>query len=72
MKLSLKLMSLVLMCLILIGWLGKPPVSAALEAGDKAPDFKLPGTTGVDISLSDFKGKKFVLIEFYGAAFVPT
>ncbi len=44
----------------------------AIEAGDKAPDFKLPATTGVDISLSDFKGKKFVLIEFYGAAFVPT
>ena len=44
----------------------------AIEVGDKAPDFKLPATTGVDISLSDFKGKKFVLVEFYGAAFVPT
>jgi peroxiredoxin len=40
--------------------------------GEKTPDFKLPATTGVDISLSDFKGKKFVLLEFYGAAFVPT
>jgi hypothetical protein len=39
---------------------------------EAARKLKLPATTGVDISLSDFKGKKFVLIEFYGAAFVPT
>ena len=46
--------------------------SFAIEPGDKAPDFKLPATTGVDISLSDYRGKKWVLMEFYGAAFVPT
>ncbi|MBI2183213.1 MAG: redoxin family protein [Deltaproteobacteria bacterium] len=40
--------------------------------GEKAPDFKLPGTMGIDVSLSDFKGKKFVFLEFYGGAFVPT
>lgn len=44
----------------------------AAEVGDKAPDFKLPGTTGLDISLSDFRGKKWVLVEFYGADFQPT
>ena len=47
-------------------------VSAALDVGDKAPDFKLPDTTGVDVSLSDFRGKKWVFLEFYAAAFVPT
>jgi len=26
----------------------------------------------VDIALSDFRGKKWVLIEFYGADFAPT
>ena len=57
---------------LLVGLLINAPRSSALEVGDKAPDFKLPATTGTDISLSDFKGKKFVLLEFYGAAFVPT
>jgi hypothetical protein len=47
-------------------------VAWAVETGDKAPDFKLPSTNGVDVSLSDYRGKKYVLIEFYGAAFVPT
>lgn len=47
-------------------------VSSALEVGDKAPDFKLPSTNGDDISLSDFRGKKWVFLEFYAAAFVPT
>lgn len=72
MNVSLKSTRLVSTCLILIGWLGTAGVTSALEVGEKAPDFKLPATTGVDVSLSDFKGKKFVLLEFYGAAFVPT
>ena len=44
----------------------------AVEVGEKAPDIKLPATTGLDISLADFRGKKWVFLEFYGAAFVPT
>jgi len=64
---SLPLRGVVLMALLI-----KAGVVSAIEVGDKAPDFKLPATTGVDISLSDFRGKKFVLLEFYGAAFVPT
>jgi peroxiredoxin len=47
-------------------------VARALDVGDKAPDFKLPATTGVDVSLSDFRGKKWVFLEFFAAAFVPT
>ena len=43
-----------------------------VKIGDKAPDFKLPATTGKDISLSDYRGKKMVLIEFYRADFGPT
>jgi peroxiredoxin Q/BCP len=46
--------------------------TAALEVGEKAPDFTLPSTTGEKISLSQFQGKQFVLIEFYGADFAPT
>ncbi len=47
-------------------------VAAALEVGEKAPDFTLPSTNGLDISLSDFKGKKLVFLEFYGLDFAPT
>ncbi len=49
-----------------------PRPAEAVEAGEPAPDFKLPSTFGKDISLGDFRGKRFVLLEFYGADFVPT
>ena len=63
---------LLFLALLLAGRLGLAGGAWAVEVGDKAPDFKLPGTTGVDISLSDFRGKKWVLLEFYGADFQPT
>jgi peroxiredoxin Q/BCP len=43
----------------------------AVEVGEPAPDFSLPSTTGSDIALKDFHGKKWVLLEFYGADFSP-
>ena len=46
--------------------------AAAVEVGQPAPDFKLPSSTRSDIALADFRGKKWVLLEFYGADFVPT
>ena len=49
-----------------------PGSARAVEVGEPAPAFKLPATTGADIALSDFKGKKWVFLEFYGADFVPT
>jgi AhpC/TSA family len=49
-----------------------PRPARAVEVGEPAPDFTLASTTGSDISLSDFRGKKWVLLEFYGADFVPT
>jgi peroxiredoxin Q/BCP len=33
----------------------------ALSVGDKAPDFSLPASTGGNVSLKDFAGKKVVL-----------
>ena len=45
--------------------------AGAVEVGEPAPDFTLASTTGADISLSDFRGKKWVLLEFYGADFTP-
>lgn len=48
-----------------------PIVARALDVGAKAPDFTLPSTTGSPISLGQFRGKKLVLLEFYGADFSP-
>jgi cytochrome oxidase Cu insertion factor (SCO1/SenC/PrrC family) len=43
--------------------------SMALKVGDKAPEFTLPSTTGEKISLSQFQGKKPVVLFFYLFAF---
>ena len=48
-----------------------PAVSAGVEVGDKAPDFELPSTVGGKIRLSDFVGKKNVILEFYVLDFSP-
>ena len=63
--------SLFLSGVLLAGVLSVASVAIAVEVGEKAPDFTLPSTTGKDISLSEFLGKKYVLIEFYGADFTP-
>jgi hypothetical protein len=49
-----------------------PRHARAVEVGEPAPSFNLAATTGGDISLNDFRGKKWVLLEFYGADFAPT
>ena len=41
----------------------------APKVGDKAPDFKLKGSDGKDYSLSDFAGKKAVVIAWFPKAF---
>ena len=47
--------------------------AAALEVGDKAPDFELPSTQGAGkFKLSDFAGKKNVIVQFYVLDFTPT
>ena len=37
--------------------------------GEEAPDFTLPSTSGQPVSLSDFRGRKNVLLAFFPAAF---
>lgn len=63
--------SLLVLGLLFFGLLGRVRMSSALDVGDQAPDFSLPATTGGKISLSQCRGKKLVLIEFYGADFSP-
>jgi thioredoxin-dependent peroxiredoxin len=55
-----------------IGLLSGASVALALGIGDRAPDFSLPSTTGQQISLSQFRGKQRILLEFYGSDFAPT
>jgi peroxiredoxin len=40
-----------------------------LKVGDTAPDFTLPSTAGGQVKLSDFRGKKSVVLAFFPAAF---
>jgi peroxiredoxin len=50
-----------------------------VEVGDEAPDFDLPATGDVAgkggprkrVKLSDYRGKKNVVIAFFPAAFTP-
>ncbi len=42
-----------------------------LEQGQLAPNFKLENQNNEEVSLSDFKGKKNVLIYFYPKAMTP-
>ena len=45
------------------------PPTMTLKVGDMAPDFSLPDTTGKQIKLTDFRGKKNVVLAFYVLAF---
>ncbi len=43
--------------------------AAELKVGDKAPDFTLTDTNWKKVRLSDFLGKKNVVLAFYVLAF---
>ena len=63
---------LILVSTSLASLLMVPGVALALEVGEKAPDFTLPSTLGEQISLSQFRGKQHVLLEFYVRDHGPT
>lgn len=48
------------------------PPKTTLKVGDTAPDFTVPAksnTSGKEIKLADFRGKKNVILAFFPAAF---
>lgn len=59
----------VAVALLSIGLWMMPLPATALEVGDKAPDFLMHSTVGETVRLSDFQGKKHVLLFFFLAAF---
>lgn len=75
------LISLILLTVLSVAALGQqppakqapatqpPPVKTHLKVGDPAPDFTLRATDGKTYKLSDFKGKKNVVLAIYVLAF---
>jgi peroxiredoxin len=49
-----------------------PGMVAALEVGDKAPDFELTSTKEGKFKLSNLAGKKYAILQFYVLDFTPT
>lgn len=49
------------------------PIDSTLKVkvGDIAPDFTLPAVSGDDVTLSQYRGKKHVVISFVPAAWTP-
>ena len=65
-----------LICLVLLAVLNivalaqqPPAIKTHLKVGDPAPDFTLRATDGKSYKLSDFKGKKNVVLAMYVLAF---
>ena len=42
-----------------------------LQVGEMAPEFSLPATTKETISLTEYRGKKNIVVAFYGMDFTP-
>ncbi len=69
---DMKKFSMAVLCATLAGALSAqaPPPKTSLKVGDTAPDFELPSTQqGKKFKLSDFRGKKTVVVAFFPAAF---
>jgi hypothetical protein len=58
-----------LAALLAMSWLWLPITATAVDVGEKAPDFLLHSTVGETQRLSDYQGKKNVLLFFFFRAF---
>ena len=69
----LNFLQIALLTIILIGGIhnsnaNENPTNKELSVGDEAPDWTLTGTDDKEYKLSDFKGKKGVVVVWYPAA----
>lgn len=58
--------------ILAIAAIGQAPPKAPtthLKVGDSAPEFTLTDTSGKPVKLSDYRGKKSVVLAFYVLAF---
>jgi len=62
---------LVIIVLVVLCLLFSLTSKAQLKVGDRAPDFALPDQKGQTVELSDFLGKKTVVLAFYIKASTP-
>jgi peroxiredoxin Q/BCP len=63
------LMAIGLMTALAAGVMAQAQSSVELKVGDPAPNFKLQATDGKTYELSDFKGKKAVVVAWFPKAF---
>ena len=54
---------------VFLGLYSMTQTAAALEVGDKMPDFSLPASDGKTYTLAQFHGKQPVVIAFFPKAF---
>ena len=66
---SMKLLLLTLAAGLALQAQAPLPHKTNLKVGDSAHDFKLRGSDGKFYTLSEFKGKKLVVLAFFPAAF---
>jgi cytochrome oxidase Cu insertion factor (SCO1/SenC/PrrC family) len=66
-----KILSVVVLLMLAVAASAQQPAAPKtnLKVGQAAPDFALTDTEGKPVKLSDFKGKKNVVLAFYVLAF---
>ena len=63
------LLTVGLLAALSVGLGAQAPAAAGLKVGDPAPNFKLQASDGKTYQLSDFKGKKAVVVAWFPKAF---
>lgn len=63
------LLTVMAMTIMLPALAGAAELNTKVKVGDQAPDFTLPDQNNKPVKLSDFRGKKNVVLAFYVLAF---
>ncbi len=63
------LVSIMALLVLLSAVAGAAEINTKVKVGEQAPDFTLPDQNNKPVKLSDFRGKKNVVLAFYVLAF---